>query len=81
LVEERILSNIHEEKYKGKTQVIAGEKSPYFKHEDWKYFKDIFEDFSDKTNLAIIKDAGHWVHFDKPHEFLDNVSDFLGKVN
>lgn len=30
------------------------------------------------AEFVYVEDAGHWVHADKPREFLSIVSDFLG---
>ncbi|WP_121666759.1 alpha/beta fold hydrolase [Mesonia aquimarina] len=52
-------------KYNGRTLFIKGQKSGYIKEED----KGLLKKHFPKSNLATIKDAGHWVHAEKMEEF------------
>ncbi|KAF2880818.1 hypothetical protein ILUMI_25351 [Ignelater luminosus] len=54
---------------------ISGETSNYIPEED---IPKILKKFP-KAEFAIIKESGHWVHIDKPVEFLKICSDFLSK--
>lgn len=55
------------------TLFVRGSKSDYILDEDMveikKYFKNV--------RFETIKDAGHWVHFDNPNDFLSLVEEFL----
>jgi len=55
------------------TLFIRGSKSDYILDEDMIELKKYFENVSFET----IKDAGHWVHFDNPNDFLSLVEEFL----
>jgi len=67
-------------KFTGPVKVIFGEKSNYY-HEDLiPKFSSIFPKFNKDKDLSVIKDANHWVHFAKPVEFIEVVSNFLKEV-
>lgn len=59
--------------FTGKTLFIKGEKSPYINSENYTAINGLFPD----NELAEIKGAGHWVHAEKPHEFIEEVLRFL----
>lgn len=56
--------------------VIAGAQSAYVKREDVSIFKAMFP----CLDVSFIKGAGHWVHADRPDEFLAMVQQALGVV-
>ncbi|XP_035231247.1 protein ABHD11-like isoform X2 [Stegodyphus dumicola] len=49
------------------TLFICGEDSPYVKSEDYPQIRILFA----KAEFAVIPGAGHWVHSEKPSEFLE----------
>lgn len=55
------------------TLFIRGEKSLYIEDSDLGAIKDIFP----RSYVETIKDAGHWVHAEKPKEFFNAVLDFI----
>lgn len=55
------------------TLFIKGGKSKYIREEDEKEIKKLFP----SAIILTIADATHWVHADKPKEFILLVSDFL----
>jgi len=55
--------------YEGPTFFIKGEKSGYIHAED----RDLLNKHFPKSQLLTIKDAGHWVHAEKPDEFYQGV--------
>jgi esterase len=55
------------------TLVIRGEKSNYIKESDIEDFKKRFPN----AHYVTIKDAGHWVHAEKPKEFFETVMAFI----
>lgn len=55
---------------------IRGEKSNYLKPEDEPLIRKLFP----QSEIQTIAGAGHWVHADKPEEFLRLVLDFLQPV-
>lgn len=59
--------------YEGETLFIKGQKSSYINPANYGNISDIFP----HHQLVEIKDAGHWVHTEKPLEFLSVVSNFL----
>ena len=59
------------------TLFVRGANSNYIMDID---FADIKKQFPNST-ISTIKDAGHWVHADKPQEFFDAVKKFLKTDN
>jgi len=53
--------------------IIGGEKSNYISEEDVVDFKKRFSE----SRFVTIKDAGHWVHAEKPNEFFETVLSFI----
>jgi len=54
------------------TLFIRGEKSDYITYDDE---RDIFDHF-ENVEVATIKDAGHWIHAEKPQELVESVIKF-----
>jgi esterase len=59
--------------YEGPVLFIDGEKSNYIKEGDAPLIHTHFP----KANIVTIRGAGHWVHAEKPEEFLQTVQTFL----
>jgi esterase len=59
--------------YEGPVLFIDGEKSNYIKEGDAPLIHAHFP----KANIVTIRGAGHWVHAEKPEEFLQTVQTFL----
>ena len=59
--------------FAGETLFIKGEKSSYINAENFDSIEKVFP----KNKLVEIKGAGHWVHAEKPQEFLKEVISFL----
>jgi len=59
------------ETFNGKALFVGGDQSPYLQQPQ--YLKDVNTLFPN-AEISIIKDAGHWIHFEKPTEFLDVIS-------
>jgi esterase len=59
--------------FEGETLFIRGGHSQYILDEDWPDIKVLFP----MAYLVTIDGAGHWLHAEKPHEFIDAVRDFL----
>ena len=55
------------------THFILGEQSPYVKPADYKDINKIFP----QANFTTISGAGHWVHSDKPIEFIEALKEAL----
>ncbi len=55
------------------TLFIGGGKSNYIQEIDYAEIKQIFP----HSTIQIIKDAGHWVHAEKPEQFYEVVMNFL----
>ena len=55
------------------TQFIRGGKSDYIRAEDEAEIHHLFP----SAKIETIRGAGHWVHADKPEEFVRRVLDFL----
>jgi esterase len=60
-------------KFQGESLFIRGDKSDYLTEEDLPEIKNLFPNYE----LETIKDAGHWLHAEKPKEFFQVVDDFL----
>ncbi len=63
--------------FEGATLFIKGGKSERYivPEEDWETIKYHFP----KAELAIIEEAGHWIHAEQPEKFLEVVREFLEK--
>jgi len=59
--------------FEGKTLFISGSKSDYIQREDHELIHSLFPN----ANILTIKDAGHWVHAEKPTELKESVLTFL----
>ncbi len=59
--------------FDGDTLFIAGGKSDYITEED----HDLIRAFFPNALIATLKDAGHWVHAEKPEELGEAVIKFL----
>ncbi len=60
--------------FNGPTTLITAARSDYVSHEDRALFRDYFP----KARFVDIPDAGHWVHADRPEEFVAAVREALG---
>ncbi|XP_078490044.1 sn-1-specific diacylglycerol lipase ABHD11 [Ciona intestinalis] len=60
--------------FTGKTLFLGGGLSNYIRYEDYPNIKRLFPN----CNITHIPDSGHWVHSEKPKEFLSAVTSFLG---
>ena len=54
-----------DEKFSGQTLFFRGEKSEYIRAEHRAIINSLFT----KARFATLKDAGHWLHAEKPREF------------
>lgn len=57
----------------GRTLFVSGDRSDYISRD---HDRQIFALFP-QAEFAVIKDAGHRVHFDQPDAFVERVTDFL----
>ncbi len=61
--------------FPGPTLFLRGELSPYVREEDVLEIRRLFP----AARLRVVPGAGHWVHADRPEEFLSAVLEFLGE--
>ncbi|XP_019616955.1 PREDICTED: protein ABHD11-like [Branchiostoma belcheri] len=61
--------------YHGDTLFLGGSKSPYISESSYPEIKRLFP----KALVTHIEDSGHWVHSEKPKEFMEAVTDFIRK--
>ena len=54
-----------DEKFSGHTLFFRGENSEYIRAEHREIINSLFI----KARFATLKDAGHWLHAEKPREF------------
>ncbi|KAF2360910.1 Alpha/beta hydrolase fold-1 [Trinorchestia longiramus] len=62
--------------YEGPTTFIGGALSDYIKRSDHRAIKQVFP----RAEFHYLQGAGHWLHADKPKEFLSLVSSILSKA-
>jgi pimeloyl-ACP methyl ester carboxylesterase len=62
-------------RFEGPTLFLSGGTSDYVRREQRGVIKTLFP----AARFASIPGAGHWLHAEKPHEFLAAVSVFLGR--
>ncbi|MEQ8907055.1 alpha/beta fold hydrolase [Ekhidna sp.] len=60
--------------FNGTSLFVAGGKSDYITDAD----HDLIREHFPKAIVATVKDAGHWVHAEKPKELGEMVMEFLG---
>jgi esterase len=65
--------NPNQEIFEGETLFIRGSASNYIQDKNWEEIHSLFP----RAKLETITDAGHWLHAEKPIEFIDIVSRFL----
>lgn len=65
-----------EEPYPGPVLWLGGEKSGYITEESVPVMKELFP----KVRRSTVKDAGHWLHSEKPEQFLDLLRFFLNST-
>lgn len=59
--------------YDGDTLFLRGGNSNYITDDDWPDIKMLYPN----SYLITIENAGHWLHAEKPQEFVEAVKDFL----
>uniref|UniRef100_A0A914WBB0 sn-1-specific diacylglycerol lipase ABHD11 n=1 Tax=Plectus sambesii TaxID=2011161 RepID=A0A914WBB0_9BILA len=59
--------------FDGPTLFLTGSKSPYVTDADHPQIKKLFPN----ATFDVIQSAGHWVHADRPQDFIDSVHKFL----
>eukprot|EP01017_Pseudomicrothorax_dubius_P050888 TRINITY_DN9701_c0_g1_i2.p1 TRINITY_DN9701_c0_g1~~TRINITY_DN9701_c0_g1_i2.p1 ORF type:complete len:288 (+),score=46.23 TRINITY_DN9701_c0_g1_i2:66-929(+) len=83
VIHKQYLSTItepYEGQYDGPICVIGGRESTYIQESSIPAFRKHFLRFDENKNLYWIQGAGHWVHFQKPYEFLQTVTQFIDDV-
>jgi esterase len=63
--------------YDNPSLFIRGRNSNYIRDED----RDIIKELFPKSSLVTIADAGHWVHAEKPEEFVSTLRNFLDSLD
>nr|CAH7741059.1 unnamed protein product [Callosobruchus chinensis] len=66
---------IHNITYDGPVLFVGGEKSDFIQKSDYPKIRKLFPN----AELTYIEGAGHWLHSEKPTEFLKITLDFLNK--
>lgn len=61
--------------FQGQVLWIAGGNSPYIQPEDTPVMREMFP----KVRKITVKDAGHWVHAEKPEEIKQILASFLAR--
>lgn len=70
---DEILEEVPRKTSEVKTMILRGERSNYITDADAEDLKQRFP----HSVLVTIKDAGHWIHAEKPKEFFESVLQFL----
>ena len=60
--------------FNGKVKIFKGEKSNYIKKEYLSDFQSYFPNLKIDKDMLVFDDAGHWLHYEKPYEFLDKMN-------
>ncbi|XP_047349083.1 protein ABHD11 isoform X1 [Vespa velutina] len=72
-----IFPNVAEKVYMGPTLFIGGSNSDYIKIEDHPAIKKLFT----RAEFLYVAGADHWVHADKPAEFIKIVTNFINQTH
>lgn len=59
--------------FSGPSMFVVGAKSDYVRPDHHAAIRQYFP----ASSILVIADAGHWLHAEKPAEFIDTVADFL----
>jgi abhydrolase domain-containing protein 11 len=70
-----IFPKMDTETYTGPTLFIGGGNSDHIPLEDHNGIKKLFP----LAEFDYINGASHWVHVDKPHEFVDLLTNFINR--
>lgn len=62
-------------KYSGKTLFLGGSNSSYISDDDMPTIRKLYPN----SHVKHIQGAGHWVHAEKPKEFMDEVISFINQ--
>lgn len=62
--------------FDGPTLFIGGSKSDYINVNDHEKIKQLFP----AAKIQYIPGAGHWVHAEKPKEFLEMITSFINET-
>ncbi|XP_076755065.1 sn-1-specific diacylglycerol lipase ABHD11 isoform X2 [Xylocopa sonorina] len=71
-----VFPNVKSKVYNGPTLFIGGANSDYLREEDHDKIKELFP----SAHFTYINGANHWVHADKPIEFLKITVDFINQL-
>ncbi|CAL7947222.1 unnamed protein product [Xylocopa violacea] len=71
-----VFPNVGSKTYNGPTLFIGGANSDYLRKQDHDKIKELFP----SAHFIYINDANHWVHADKPIEFLKVTIDFINQL-
>jgi pimeloyl-ACP methyl ester carboxylesterase len=66
--------------YDGPVKLILGAQSEYTSKELVPSFHQIYDNFDEDRDVEVVDNAGHWVHYQQPQEFIKIVSKFLDEV-
>ncbi len=61
--------------FNGSTIFLSGQKSKYIREGDYSLITKKFP----SAEVLVVDGAGHWLHADKPQEFLEIAKDFFTK--
>lgn len=70
---EAILEKIEGDPFEEPTLFVRGGNSKYVLDKDMDYIKELFPN----AELKTVDEAGHWIHAERPIEFMDIVKKFL----
>ncbi|XP_014214305.1 protein ABHD11 [Copidosoma floridanum] len=70
-----VFQNEKDRTFNGPTLFVGGSKSDYITENDHPHVKKLFP----SAKFHYIADAGHWIHSDKPTEFIDCVTTFINE--
>jgi len=56
--------------FNGRTAFIGGANSDYIRRDEHPHIREVFP----LASFEYVQGAGHWLHADKPHDFIDTVA-------
>jgi pimeloyl-ACP methyl ester carboxylesterase len=62
--------------FQGPVLFLAGERSDYFTEQD----KETAGEYFPRAQVAVMKDAGHWIHFDQYENFTKTLTAFITRI-
>jgi len=66
--------------YNGPVKLILGGQSDYTSKDLIPSFHQMFENFNEEKDVAVVDQAGHWVYYNQPTKFTTLMSQYIDEI-